>query len=95
MPSPQILTILATILRETAGDIELLGAALCADEIVLMRHCAALQSIDVIAQRQNGIAQFLEEHCRHEAVESLSLEALQERLRLPDPAAAAMTGTAG
>ncbi|MXP27637.1 hypothetical protein GRI58_02225 [Porphyrobacter algicida] len=90
MPCPQTLKILTEILRETASDIEALGAALCTDEMLMLRHCTALQSIDVIAQRQNGIAQFLEEYCRHEAVESLSLEALQERLRLPNPAAAAM-----
>lgn len=82
MPSQQILGILAQILRETGADVERLGAVLCEDESVAMRYCDALQTIDVIAQRQLGIAQFLEDHCRQEAIESVTLEALQARLRL-------------
>lgn len=79
-----VLSTIAQILRETAGELEQLGEQLCADPAVLAAHCHALQAVDVIVQRHTGLAGVLEGQCEAEEIERMTLEALRDRLRLPN-----------
>ncbi len=73
------LQIIALELAALSRDIEAVGAALCADTAVATAHCAALQSIDLIAQRQLALADLVLAdsiddglgHCRLERIATL------------------------
>jgi len=80
---PVLITI-AQILRETAQELEHLGAQLCADPAIVAGHCHALQAVDVMVQRHTGLAVVLEGQCEQEEIERMTLEALRDRLRLPN-----------
>ena len=47
---------IATVLEEMSRDVEALGAALCVDMTIAMRHVDTLQAIDLIAQKQRSLA---------------------------------------
>lgn len=78
-----VLITIAQILRETAHELEVLGSDLCADPQIVTEHCHALQAVDVMVQRHHGLASVLEGQCEAEEIERMTLEALRDRLRLP------------
>lgn len=53
------LQIIALELATLSHDIEAVGASLCGDPALATEHCASLQSIDLIAQRQRALADLL------------------------------------
>ena len=80
MPVFVDLAAIADILAELGDDIERLGETLCLDPAVTARHSTALQGIDLIAQKQRGLASFLRAECPVSASATLDLEALRSRL---------------
>ena len=85
--APAHLATIAEVLIELSGEIEGLGAQLCADPALILRHLAPLQAIDMIAQKQRWLATLLRAECPVSAVDSISVDALRERLaaaRQPD-----------
>ena len=81
MPAFVDLAAIAAILAELGDDIEHLGATLCTDPAIAANHIEALQAIDLIAQKQRGLASFLGAECPVSASATLGLEALKARLR--------------
>ncbi|MCW1383031.1 hypothetical protein OLX02_09365 [Novosphingobium sp. KCTC 2891] len=73
---------IAVVLEELAQEVEALGAALCVDMDVAMRHMDTLQSIDLIAQKQRSLAALLDADCPAEQVEKIAIDTLRERMRL-------------
>lgn len=51
---------IARQLRALAIEIEAIGVALAGDPALAARHCRLLQSIDLIAQRQQAVARLLD-----------------------------------
>jgi len=73
---------IAVVLEELSQEVEALGAALCCDMDVAMRHMDTLQSIDLIAQKQRSLARLLDADCPESEVEKIAIDTLRERLRL-------------
>lgn len=73
---------IAMVLDELAQDVETLGASLCSDIDVAMRHMDSLQAIDLIAQKQRSLAKLLNADCLETEVERIGLDILRERMRM-------------
>jgi CheY-like chemotaxis protein len=73
---------IAEVLEELSQEVEALGASLCGDMDIAMRHMDTLQAIDLIAQKQRSLAAVLNADCVVEGVERIGLEKLRERMRL-------------
>lgn len=71
----------ADILDQLSTDIETLGALLCEDPEIFMRHCTAVQKIDLIAQQQRGLASVIRASDRNAAIDEISVEELRHALR--------------
>ncbi|WP_201742530.1 hypothetical protein [Novosphingobium ovatum] len=71
------------ILLELASEIEELGTALCIDPDIMARHISALQSIDLIAQKQRWLSTLLRADCPVAAAGSIDVEALKARFAPP------------
>ena len=76
---------IADVLDEISAEIEALGAALCEDPQFCTRHVEALQSIDLIAQKQRWLAELMRADSREVLVDSIGIEALQQRFRSVRP----------
>jgi hypothetical protein len=75
------LTKAAQILDELGCEIEALGTRLSSDPAMAAKHVTDLQAIDLIAQKQRWIADLVRAECPVTAIEAISVEALQQRLR--------------
>lgn len=75
------LAAVADVLDELAADIELLGAVLCADPVLVDRHMQELQAIDLITQKQRSLGMLLRADCPVSALSSIGLEDLKKRLQ--------------
>ena len=73
---------IALVLEELAQEVETLGASLCGDIDVAMRHMDSLQAIDLIAQKQRSLAKLLNADCLETEVERIGLDILRERMRM-------------
>lgn len=73
---------IAVVLEELSQDVEALGARLCTDMDIAMRHMDALQAIDMIAQKQRSLAALLIADCPAEGVEQIAIDVLRDRMRL-------------
>jgi len=73
--------LIAAVLQELAQDVEALGAALCCDMDIAMRHMATLQAIDLIAQKQRSLAAVLEADCPETGIEAIAIDLLRDRMR--------------
>ena len=73
---------IALVLEEMSHDVEALGAALCADPEVALRHSDMLQAIDLIAQKQRSLAALLQADCPEDEIEQIAIDVLRERMRL-------------
>lgn len=69
----------AEMLAEMSCEVEALGATLCSDPSIAARNMAALQAIDLMAQKLCGLAEMLASDCPATAVARLRLECLRER----------------
>jgi hypothetical protein len=67
------------ILKELASEIEELGMQLCIDPEIMQRHIGALQSIDLIAQKQRWLSTLLRADCPVAAAGAIDVEALRQR----------------
>jgi CheY-like chemotaxis protein len=72
---------IAVVLEELSQDVEALGAALCSDMDIAMRHMDTLQAIDLIAQKQRSLASLLTSDCPEAGVERIAIDTLRERMR--------------
>ena len=77
--TPSHLRTAAEILVEMSEEIERLGAGLCCDPAVITHHVAALQGIDLMAQKQRWLASVLRAECQDTEVGRISVESLRER----------------
>jgi CheY-like chemotaxis protein len=73
---------IAVVLEEIAQEVEALGATLCVDMDIAMRHIDTLQAIDLIAQKQRSLAALLNSDCAETGIEQIAIDTLRERLRL-------------
>ena len=73
---------IAVVLEELSQEVEALGAALCVDIDIAMRHVDTLQAIDLIAQKQRSLAALLEADCPEAQIERIAIDTLRERMRL-------------
>jgi hypothetical protein len=73
---------IALVLEELSQEVEALGASLCGDMDVAMRHMDSLQAIDLIAQKQRSLAVLLNADCLETEVERIGLDILRERMRM-------------
>ena len=73
---------IAVVLEELSQEVEALGAALCVDMDIAMRHVDTLQAIDLIAQKQRSLAALLEADCPEAQIEQIAIDTLRERMRL-------------
>jgi hypothetical protein len=73
---------IAVVLEELSQEVEALGAALCTDMDIAMRHVDTLQSIDLIAQKQRSLAALLDADCPEAQIEQIAIDTLRERMRL-------------
>ncbi|GAA4762872.1 hypothetical protein GCM10023219_03840 [Stakelama sediminis] len=71
----------AEILRTLSHEIELVGAALCEDPELMGRHMTALQSIDLIAQKQRALADVFVATSPSTAIADIPVEVLRDELR--------------
>lgn len=69
----------AEMLAELSCEVEALGSALCADPAIAARNMAALQAIDLMAQKLCGLAEVLAAECHATALARLRLDCLRER----------------
>ena len=76
--SAHLLTV-SDILGELAKEIEELGVLLCVDPVMMQKHVSALQSIDLIAQKQRWLATLLRADCPVAAASTIDVEALRAR----------------
>lgn len=58
-PDRTQLEVIALELAALAADIETIGAELCADPAVALKHGTSLQAVDAIGQRQRALAELL------------------------------------
>lgn len=70
----------AVILGELCDEIELLGARLCADPLLVASHLEDLQAIDAIAQKQRWLSEVIRADCPVSAIERIGVEDLKARL---------------
>jgi hypothetical protein len=75
---------IAEVLEELAQEVETLGTMLCSDMDVAMRHIAALQAIDLIAQKQRSLAILLGAEHPEAEIEQIAIDTLRNRLRPPN-----------
>jgi hypothetical protein len=80
MTEPARLHAVAAVLRELSGEIDALGASLCADPEIVSRYARELQAVDLIAQVQTALAEVVSAECMHCAVAEVRLDSLRERL---------------
>ncbi|EGD59358.1 hypothetical protein Y88_1607 [Novosphingobium nitrogenifigens DSM 19370] len=73
---------IAVVLEELSQEVEALGATLCGDGDIVMRHMDTLQAIDLIAQKQRSLAALLEADCPQAGIEKIAIDTLRERMRL-------------
>lgn len=73
---------IAVVLEELSQEVEALGATLCVDMDIAMRHIDTLQAIDLIAQKQRSLAALLEADCPEAQIEQIAIDTLRERMRL-------------
>ncbi|KUR74378.1 hypothetical protein [Novosphingobium sp. Fuku2-ISO-50] len=73
---------IAVVLEELSQEVEALGATLCVDMDIAMRHVDTLQAIDLIAQKQRSLAALLEADCPEAQIEQIAIDTLRERMRL-------------
>jgi hypothetical protein len=73
----------AVILAEMGDEIELLGARLCADPLLVASHLEDLQAIDKIAQKQRWLSEVISADCPVSAIERIGVEDLKARLTAP------------
>ena len=73
---------IALVLEELSQDVEALGARLCTDMEIAMRHMDTLQAIDRIAQKQRSLAGLLLADCPAQGVEQIAIDVLRDRMRL-------------
>jgi len=73
---------IAIVLEEMAQEVEELGARLCTDMDIALRHMDVLQAIDLIAQKQRSLASLLEADCPVAAIEQIAIDVLRDRMRL-------------
>lgn len=73
---------IALVLEEMSHEVEALGATLCVDMDIAMRHIDTLQAIDLIAQKQRSLAALLTFDCPEAGIEQVAIDTLRERLRL-------------
>ncbi len=74
---------IAVVLEELSHEVEALGATLCVDMDIAMRHIDTLQAIDLIAQKQRSLAALLLADCPTAGIEQIAIDTLRERMRLP------------
>lgn len=79
-PSRDLLLAAARTLADLAVDAEILGAELCADPEIVLRHSARLQQIDRLSQSLAHISDVLGANDPEAAVERISLSALRIEL---------------
>ena len=77
---PKLLLRIAEELEKLRHETEALGATLCSDVDVAMRHIGALQSLDRLAQTQLALAKILRADDPSEALAATDLHNLRERL---------------
>ncbi len=73
---------IAAVLEELSQEVEALGAALCLDTDIALRHLSVLQAIDLIAQKQRTLAGLLQADCPESGIEQIAIDTLRDRLRL-------------
>mgnify|MGYP001186418090 CR=1 FL=1 len=73
---------IAVVLEELAEEVEALGAALCMDMDIAMKHMDKLQAIDLIAQKQRSLGRLLETDSPAEEIERIAIDVLRDRMRL-------------
>ncbi len=72
---------IAVVLEELSQEVEALGAALCTDMDIALRHMDVLQAIDLIAQKQRSLAMLLEADCPTAHIEHIAIDTLRDRMR--------------
>ena len=77
--TPSHLQTASDILIEMSEEIEALGASLCVDPTIIGNHLAALQGIDLMAQKQRWLAAVLRAECQDSEVSRISVESLRNR----------------
>ncbi len=77
---PVLRRALAAALLQLAGEIEVLGAALCGDQSVAEQHLGSLQSIDWCAQSLIQLALVLSAADPAQAVHQVTLGTLRDQL---------------
>lgn len=73
---------IAIVLEELAEEVEALGASLCCDMDIAMRHMDTLQAIDLIAQKQRSLGSLLLADRPAEEIERIAIDVLRDRMRL-------------
>lgn len=73
---------IAVVLEELAQEVETLGASLCCDMDIAMRHMDKLQAIDLIAQKQRSLGSLLVAERPAEEIERIAIDVLRDRMRL-------------
>ena len=73
---------IAIVLEELAEEVEALGASLCCDMDIAMRHMDKLQAIDLIAQKQRSLGNLLVAERPAEEIERIAIDVLRDRMRL-------------
>lgn len=79
-PNPSLLQKIADELENMRQETESLGAMLCSDPDVAMRHMNALQSLDLLGQTQLALAKILRAEDPDQALADTDLHNLRERL---------------
>lgn len=78
--APELLEAVAQALYQMAGSVEDLGSKLSVDPLVLRQHHVELQSIDLMCQTLNQIADLLVSDDPAHTLSNLRLEKLQHDL---------------
>lgn len=73
---------IAVVLEELAEEVEALGASLCIDMDIAIKHMDKLQAIDLIAQKQRSLGRLLVAERPAEEVERIAIDVLRDRMRL-------------
>ena len=81
LPS-SLIPVLGATLMQLAGELEVLGSALCADPVLAEGHLAHLQKIDWCAQSLIQLALVIEAPDPLGAVERITLGDLRDRLNV-------------
>lgn len=75
-----ILALLAAELDDALGQLETLGASLCADIAVVQKHLGELQALDHASQRCAAVAAILRADDILAAVQAAPLETVHDRI---------------